>query len=285
MTTDLKPGDLVQHPEHGYGVVLKNFPGVPTIYFADKHGYEDTTRRFTGWERVETCTRSERQWLDYRGGVRCTCDHNPATTNGPEEDCEIHGRPYAEWVKRAAGAQAESARIETVRPGHVHLHVDDLDLGPDTGDSEEDFVAGWQSDFPEYSKADLRLIYRAIAAQRAESTPTADEKPTSTTVTLYCPDCGEAVHVTVVMLGRQGSGERWLGLRDSYVHTCPPRHADEPTEAGILLEIKYLRYVSIVLKGRVGYVSVDQGGIFEWSYLVNLANEMNESIKLGWGQE
>ena len=73
----------------------------------------------------------------------------------------------------------------------MHLHVDDLDLGPDTGDSEEDFVAGWQSDFPEYSKADLRLIYRAIAAQRAESTTPADEsttpadeQPTNATVTL-----------------------------------------------------------------------------------------------------
>ena len=53
-TTDLKPGDIVEHPEHGYGVVLKNFPGVPTIYFAGEHGYENTTRRFTGWERVES---------------------------------------------------------------------------------------------------------------------------------------------------------------------------------------------------------------------------------------
>ena len=52
--TDLKPGDLVRHPEHGYGVVLKNFPGVPTIYFAGEHGYENTTRRFTGWERAES---------------------------------------------------------------------------------------------------------------------------------------------------------------------------------------------------------------------------------------
>ena len=53
-TTDLKPGEIVQHPEHGYGVVLKNFPGVPTIYFAGEHGYENTTRRFTGWERAES---------------------------------------------------------------------------------------------------------------------------------------------------------------------------------------------------------------------------------------
>ena len=115
-TTDLKPGDLVRHPEHGYGVVLKNFPGVPTIYFAGEHGY-DTTRRFTGWER-------------------------------------------------------------------------------------------------------------------AESMPPADEKPTSATVTLFCPECGEAENVTVVMLGRQSNGERWFDLREFHAHTCPPAQPDEPTEFG-----------------------------------------------------
>lgn len=31
----------------------------------------------------------------------CTCDYNPETTGGPEEDCPFHGRPYAEWVDRA----------------------------------------------------------------------------------------------------------------------------------------------------------------------------------------
>ena len=116
-TTDLKPGDFVQHPEHGYGVVLKNFPGVPTIYFAGKHGYENTTRGFTGWERVE-------------------------------------------------------------------------------------------------------------------STPPADEQPTSATVTLFCPDCGEAENVTVVMLGKQSNGERWFDLREFHAHTCPPVQPDEPTEFG-----------------------------------------------------
>lgn len=65
-----------------------------------------------GWESAETCTWRERQWLDYRGGVRCTCDTYPETTSGPEEDCEIHGRPYAEWVKRADKAEAELARAE-----------------------------------------------------------------------------------------------------------------------------------------------------------------------------
>ena len=82
----------------------------------------------------------------------------------------------------------------------MHLHVDDLDLGPDTGDSEEDFVAGWQSDFPEYSKADLRLIYRAIAAQRAESTTPADESTT--------PADEQPTNATVTL--PEGTPEKWL---------------------------------------------------------------------------
>ena len=214
-TTDLKPGDIVEHPEHGYGVVLKNFPGVPTIYFAGKHGYENTTRGFTGWERVET-----------------------------------------------------------VRPGHVQVRVDDLELGPSVYETEGEFVSSVMRDFPEYSEGDLRLIYRALVAQRAESTPPADEqeivgdgcecwvtpehmwttygsavepgsqvepnprcpkhgeKPMSATVTLYCPDCGEAEKVTVVMLGRQSNGERWFDLREFHAHTCPPAQPDEPQEFG-----------------------------------------------------
>lgn len=62
--------------------------------------------------------------------------------------------------------------------------------------------------------------------------PPADEKPTSATVTLFCPECGEAENVTVVMLGRQSNGERWFDLREFHAHTCPPAQPDEPTEFG-----------------------------------------------------
>lgn len=68
--------------------------------------------------------------------------------------------------------------------------------------------------------------------ERVESTPPADEKPTSATVTLYCPDCGGAEKVTVVMLGKQSNGERWFDLREFHAHTCPPAQPDEPTEFG-----------------------------------------------------
>jgi hypothetical protein len=29
----------------------------------------------------------------------CICDYNPETTNGPEEHCPHHGRPYEYWVE------------------------------------------------------------------------------------------------------------------------------------------------------------------------------------------
>lgn len=63
----------------------------------------------------------------------CHCDGNPATTNGPEEDCPQHGRPYSYWVEgcqtlaaREAGlrderdkarADAAAARTEVTRLG------------------------------------------------------------------------------------------------------------------------------------------------------------------------
>lgn len=30
----------------------------------------------------------------------CICDYNPETTDGPQEDCPFHGRPYAYWIER-----------------------------------------------------------------------------------------------------------------------------------------------------------------------------------------
>ena len=160
-TTDLKPGDIVQHPEHGYGVVLKNFPGVPTIYFAGKHGYENTTRGSTGWERVETCTTK---------AVRILEDYQQIASKSTGvivRDAVVMMTP--------AVYEAHHGR-ETVRPGHVQVRVDDLELGPSVYETEGEFVSSVMRDFPEYSEGDLRLIYRALVAQRAESTPPADEQ-------------------------------------------------------------------------------------------------------------
>ena len=211
-TTDLKPGDIVQHPEHGYGVALKNFPGVPTIYFAGKHGYENTTRGFTGWER-----------------------------------------------------------IETVRPGHVQVRVDDLDL------------EGWggeeSADWPTSSRLAVRAA-NALAAQRAESTPPADKKPTTATVTLYCPDCGEAITDTATV-GIEDEGGYYLTFANSETHTCPPAQPDEPTEFGARI------VVTDDLSGKAerwcrqhdGYWANEDSELMAWAYLCQRG-----AVTIGWDE-
>lgn len=42
----------------------------------------------------------------------CHCDKNPATTNGPEEDCPQHGRPYEYWVEAVGTLEARLAEHE-----------------------------------------------------------------------------------------------------------------------------------------------------------------------------
>lgn len=176
-TTDLKPGDFVQHPEHGYGVVLKNFPGVPTIYFAGEHGYENTTRRFTGWERVET-----------------------------------------------------------VRPGHVQVRVDDLDLDhpegvralwmrvqrltadPDSHETYEEWAAANNS----RCNAVLAPGHEAVDPSGVAQVPL----PAEATVTLGCPECGGEVEAHVWLRELQGGCHAVI---TPATHRCMP---DEPTEFG-----------------------------------------------------
>ena len=238
--TDLKPGDIVQHPEKGRGLVHRRFArnDVGVVYAdKDRDGITSYTYDLDGWERVETCTRSERQWLDYRGGVRCTCDHNPATTNGPEEDCEIHGRPYAEWVKRAAGAQAESARIETVRPGHVQVRVDDL--GKDLSDWLNEDEDSWELS----GRVAIRAA-KALAAQRTENTPPADAEEADFAIGwLNCPWCSESFTIAPRLARDAGGHVRNVGL--SIVHTCLPAQPDEPTEFGAKVTVNGGRWLRV----------------------------------------
>ena len=44
----------------------------------------------------------------------CSCDTNPETTSGPEEDCPHHGRNYAEWVERGDTLQERLTRVEAL---------------------------------------------------------------------------------------------------------------------------------------------------------------------------
>ena len=278
MNTDFKPGDIVRHPKHGPGIVYVSptYPDQLHIMYRNVNGLSASTANLTDWERVETCTELERRWLDYRGGVHCTCDTYPETTNGPEEDCEIHGRPYEDWVKRGAELQDELARAEIVKPGHVQVRVDDLDLSHWLNKQEGDNIWG------EASRVAIRAA-KAVAAQRAESTPTADEKPMSATVTLFCPDCGEAENVTVVMLGRQSNGQRWFDLREFHAHTCPPAQPDEPTEFGARVTVtlpegtpeKWLRVVS----GDDWPWRNSDGDRHFWAYLIERG-----AVTLGWDE-
>ena len=246
--TDLKPGDIVQHPEKGRGLVHRRFArnDVGVVYAdKDRDGITSYTCDLDGWERVET-----------------------------------------------------------IRPGHVQVRVDDLDLGPDMGDSEEDFVAGWQSDFPEYSKADLRLIYRAIAAQRAESTTpadeqdatvadespamtgeTGDEQTAGTAVTLPCPNCGKAITRTAqVWTGSQR--DRTLTWATLGWHTCQPAQPDEPTEFGAKVVVSYPNGTSVRLirvvddSTKSGYAwMAESGRVLSWDDLGTYA-----TVSLGWDE-
>ena len=224
-TTDLKPGDLVRHPEHGYGVVLKNFPGVPTIYFAGEHGYENTTRRFTGWERVET-----------------------------------------------------------VRPGHVQVRVDDLD--PQTL-SEWSQYAGCNL----VETALLRVGCASIArqagqgdptAQRAESTPPADEQDASATeaATYQCPWCSTDVTFSLRLDRHPGVGVMvWVAADGG--HTCPPAQPDEPTLFGARI------VVTDDLSGKAErwcrqhdeYWASENGALMTWAYLTQRG-----TVTLGWDE-
>ena len=210
MNTDFKPGDIVQHPRWGNGVVTST-PYGQVIYYAQRLslGVACGSSDLTGWKRVETCTELERRWLDYRGGVHCTCDTYPGTTNGPEEDCEIHGCPYEDWVKCAAELQDELARAETVRPGHVQVRVDDLDLSHWLNKQEGDNIWG------EASRVAIRAA-KAVAAQPSESKPAQPDEPT---------EFGARVTVTLP----DGTREKWLR---SKVNTNEAWRAGNGSEIG-----------------------------------------------------
>lgn len=59
-TTDLKPGDIVQHPEKGRGLV----GGGKQILHLARDGFVYAAFDPDGWERVENCTTDERRILD-----------------------------------------------------------------------------------------------------------------------------------------------------------------------------------------------------------------------------
>ena len=214
-TTDLKPGDIVQHPEWGPGLV----GGGKQILYLARDGFVYAAFDPDGWERVET-----------------------------------------------------------VRPGHVQVRIDDLELGPSVYETEGEFVSSVMRDFPEYSEGDLRLIYRALVAQRAESTPPADEKPTNATVTLPCPDCGEAITRTAQVWTGSPRTLAWVTLE---WHTCPPAQPDEPQEFGARIVVT--DGLSVVderwCRQHDGYWANEDSELMTWAYLCQRG-----TVTLGWDE-
>ena len=115
-------------------------------------------------------------------------------------------------------------------------------------------------------------------AQRAESTPPADEQPTNATVTLPCPDCGEPItNTAMVEVNREG--DRYLDFCNVNVHTCPPAQPDEPTEFGARI------VVTDDLSGKAErwcrqhdeYWASENGALMTWAYLTQRG-----TVTLGW---
>ena len=256
-TTDLKPGDLVQHPKWGPGLV----GGGKQILYLARDGFVYAAYDLDGWERVET-----------------------------------------------------------IRPGHVQVRVDDLDL------------EGWGGEEPAEWPTSSRLAVRAanaLAAQCAESTPPADEpeivgdgcecwvtpehmwttygsavepgsqvepnprcpkhgeKPTSATVTLYCPDCGEALPKRHCRVTSSLLGGKWVTLEpNAEVHTCPPVQPDEPQEFGARI------VVTDDLSGKAErwcrqhdeYWASENGALMTWAYLTQRGAVTLGWETLGWGE-
>lgn len=64
----------------------------------------------------------------------CSCDPNPSTTNGPEEDCPQHGRPYSYWTNAVGELVAREPLIREQIAKEIERHY----LGPDSGRSPLD---------------------------------------------------------------------------------------------------------------------------------------------------
>ena len=266
-TTDLKPGDIVQHPVFGHGLV----GGGKQISYLARDGFVYAAIDLTGWERVETCTADERSILD---------DFREVASGEAQEAV------YPEAGVVIAPHDAFKQRPELVRPGHVQVRVDDLDLRSWAVLGED-----------HYSSAAFRAgvrVAKAVTAQRAESAPPAeeqerDEKPTSATVTLYCPDCGEAItrEVRPVRMGYSRTPKwsleflRSPGAVGERSHACPPVQPDEPTEPGIRVAVCDMRLVSLMQSPTGGrlFADVKSGHVYDWDDLTERG-----TVTIGWDE-
>ena len=158
-TTDLKPGDIVQHPTRLLnGLVVHGDGESIRILHLTSLGIVTTTSNLIGWERVESTP--------------------------PAVEPEIVGDGCECWVT----------------PEHM-----------------------WMTHYG--------AVEPGSQVENNPRCPKHGEKPTTATVTLYCPDCGEAVTDTATV-GIEDEGGYYLTFANSETHTCPPAQPDEPQEFG-----------------------------------------------------
>lgn len=252
-TTDLKSGDIVQHPEKGPGIVYTSTP--MRVMHRSAFGRLSSSN-LAGWERVETV--------------------QPGHVQIKVDDLELHGwantSPSDRWndeeilSHRAAKAIA-ARRAESTPPAEEPEIV---------GDGCECWVTP-EHMWTTYGSA----IEPGSQVENNPRCPKHGEKPTSATVTLFCPDCGGAENVTVVMLGKQSNGERWFDLREFHAHTCPPAQPDEPTEFGARVSVCDMRLVSLMQNPTGGrlFADVKSGHIYDWDDLTERG-----TVTLGWDE-
>lgn len=204
-TTDLKPGDIVQHPEKGSGIVRRN--GMTHDIYIAHDVYDVDYEPLDGWERVETAR---------PGHVQVRVDD------------------LADELRRYAALGQGPACLES----NVMLRVTralDAQRAENTPPADEPEIVGdgcecWVT--PEHMWTTYgSAVEPGSQVEPNPHCPKHGEKPTSATVTLYCPDCGEPItNTAMVEVNREG--ERYLDFCNVNVHTCPPAQPDEPTEFG-----------------------------------------------------
>lgn len=80
-------------------------------------------RRDLGWRDSQIADRERRDG-------ECLCDHNPSTTDGPQEDCPYHGRAYGYWVEGVAQLQAVIERVRALALNPVQIVDGSRRVGP-----------------------------------------------------------------------------------------------------------------------------------------------------------
>lgn len=206
-STDLKPGDIVQHAERGLNGLAVHGDGEETrVLHLTSLGIVTTTSDLDGWERVEAIRSGHIQ-------VRVD-DLADGIVKSWGEYAEDGGDP-PEWKLCARAVKAIRAQRDQATSQDAPEQLDD--------------------EGPHSRSCAVRNHTHGFSC--AHDCPTCNpgtvgaQNPASTTVTLPCPDCGEAVTDTATV-GIEDEGGYYLTFANSETHTCPPAQPDEPTEFG-----------------------------------------------------